>query len=175
MKNKIKRNVIFSQNEEVYKEFPKLKARDYLCQIIITNKRLIIYTYGKFINNKRKVKIRGMNEVERKSISNLEYFLEYKKNNFWVRFIGLIFIIAAGLLAYGYYKSLLALPVLPFENIIYYALSGLILIIGLILVFRVKKTLYFKAVSGFNNLVELELKATKYNELALKYIASKFY
>ncbi|MFA7561304.1 MAG: hypothetical protein WCY80_04315 [Candidatus Izemoplasmatales bacterium] len=175
MKNNIKRNVIFSPGEEVYKEFPKLKARDYLCQIIITNKRLIIYTYGKFTSNKRKVKIRGMNEVERKSITNLEYYLEYKKNNFWVRFIGLIFIIAAALLAYGYYAALLNLPALPNANIIYYGLSGIILLFGLILVFRVKKTLYFKAVSGFNNMVELELKATKYNELALKYIASKFY
>ena len=116
-----------------------------------------------------------MNEVERKSITNLEYYLEYKKNNFWVRFIGLIFIIAAALLAYGYYAALLNLPALPNANIIYYGLSGIILLFGLILVFRVKKTLYFKAVSGFNNMVELELKATKYNELALKYIASKFY
>jgi len=175
MKNNIKRNVIIGPNEEVYKEFPKLKARDYLCQIIITSKRLIIYTYGKFTSNKRKIKIRGMNEVERKSITNLEYYLEYKKNNFWVRFIGLLFIIASVLFAYGYYAALLNIPAYPYDNYLNYAVSGFILLIGLVMVFKIKKTLYLKAVSGFNNLVELELKPTKYNELALKYIASKFY
>jgi len=176
MKNNIKKNVLLSPNEEIYKEFPKLKGRDYFCQVILTTKRLIIYTHGNIITQSRKTKKRGMQEVELKSINHLEYFLEYNKNSFTVRLIGFIFFIGSIIFAYGIFAGLLDfIPVYQYDYIINYVVSGLLLLLGFFMMFRVQKILHFKVLSGFSVPTELELKPTKYNELALKYLASKFY
>jgi cytochrome c biogenesis protein CcdA len=175
MKNDIKQNIMINNDEEIYKEFPKLKGRDYFCQIVLTTKRLVIYTQGNTITKNRKTKKRGMNEIELKSINHLEYYLEYTKNSFFIRLLGFVLLLGSLILAYGIYQSLLTVPVYPYSYIINYAILGLVLIIGLFLLFRVKKVLYFKVISGFNIITELELQPTKYNELALKYLASKFY
>lgn len=175
MKNNIKQNIMINNDEEIYKEFPKLKGRDYFCQVVLTTKRLIIYTEGNTMTKNRKIKKRGMNEIELKSINHLEYYLEYIKNSFFVRLIGFVFIIGSLILAYGVYKNLLTVPVYAYSYIINYVILGLLLILGLFLLFNIRKVLYFKVISGFNIATELELKPTKYNELALKYLASKFY
>lgn len=175
MKNDIKQNIMINNDEEIYKEFPKLKGRDYFCQIVLTTKRLVIYTQGNTITKNRKTKKRGMNEIELKSINHLEYYLEYTKNSFFIRLLGFVLLLGSLILAYGIYQSLLTVPVYPYSYIINYVILGLVLIIGLFLLFRVKKVLYFKVISGFNIITELELQPTKYNELALKYLASKFY
>ena len=109
------------------------------------------------------------------SISHSEYYLEYIKNSFLVKLIGFIFAIGALILAYGIYQQLITVPVYQYSGILNYVILGLVFIIGLVLMFRIKKILYFKVLSGFNVGTELELKPTKYNELALKYLASKFY
>jgi len=178
MKNDIKKNIIIANGEEIIKEFPKLKGLGFFCQVILTTKRLIIYTQSTASNRNRKVKKRGMNEIELKSISHSEYYIEFIKNSFFVRFIGFVFFIGAFILAWGVYKNLLAfLPGLGTStyNIIYYVFSGLLLILGLILMFKIRKILFFKIISGFNIETELELKPTTYNELSVKFIASKFY
>lgn len=175
MKNNVRQNILIGNDEEIYKEFPKLKGIDYFCQVVITNKRLIIYTQGNNITSNRKVKKRGMKEIELNSISHSEYYLEYIKNSFLVKLIGFIFAIGALILGYGIYQQLITVPVYQYSGILNYVILGLVFIIGLVLMFRIKKILYFKVLSGFNVGTELELKPTKYNELALKYLASKFY
>lgn len=175
MKDNINKNITIGVGEEVYKDFPKLKGRDYVCQVVLTNKRLIIYTKGNSISSNRKITKRGMTEVELKSINHMEYFLEFVKNSFFVRLLGFVFMISAVILGYGIFQDILAAPVYPYSQYLNYAALGLTFIIGTILMFRVKKVLSFKVVSGFNLATELKLMPTKYNELALQYLASRFY
>jgi hypothetical protein len=175
MKNDIKKNVLLSPDEEIYKEFPKLKGRDYFCQVILTTKRLIIYTHGNMITQSRTTKKRGMQEIELKSINHLEYFLEYNKNSFAVRLIGFILFIGSIIFGYGIFRNLISIPAYQYDYIINYTAAGFFMLIGLYMMFRVRKVLHFKVLSGFSIPTELKLKPTKYNELALKYLASKFY
>ncbi|MGD9964013.1 MAG: hypothetical protein AB7E16_02125 [Candidatus Izemoplasmatales bacterium] len=175
MKNNIKKNIIVGKDEKIYKEFPKLKGNDYFCQLVLTNKRMIIYTQGHAFTSNRKVKKRGMNEIELKSINHMEYFIEYTKNSFFVKLIGFVLLLASLIGAYGIYQNLLNVPSYPYSYILNYIALGLVLILGLVLMFRVKRILYFKVTSGFNIETEIELKPTKYNELAIKYVASKVY
>jgi cytochrome c biogenesis protein CcdA len=120
------------------------------------------------------VKKRSMSEIELKSISHSEYSLIYK-GSFFLKLLGFILAIGSLILAYGIFRQLLTVPTYQYSEILNYVVLSLIMIIGLVLMFRIKKFLYFKVISGFNVLTELELKPTKYNELALKYLASKFY
>ncbi len=175
MKNSVLKNVIIDSGEKVYKDFPKLSGKDFFCQIVLTTKRLIIYTYGNMIAKGRKVKKRGMNEIELKSITHLEYYLEYVKHALWVRILGFVLVLASFGLAYAIYASLLTIPAYPYSSILNYVGAGLILLIGLFMVFKIQKTLYFQVKSGLNDTTRLALKANKYNELALKYLASKLY
>lgn len=175
MKNNINKNIMIANDEEVYKEFPKLKGRGYFCQVVITTKRLIIYTQGNSMSSNRKIKKRGMNEIELKSVTNTEYYLQYIKNSFFVRLIGFVFLIGSLILGYGIYQELLDIPAYQYSEIINYVVLGIVFLLGILLMFYIKKILFFRVVSGFNIITELELQPTKYNELALKYIASKFY
>ena len=175
MKNDIKKNILIDTDEKIYKEFPKLKGLGHFCQITLTTKRLIIFTEGFRVTKYRKTKKRGLNQIELKSITNMEYYLEYIRHTFFARLIGFVFAIGAIILAYGIYANIVTAPAYAYSGYINYGLLGLLLIIGLIMMFGVKKILLFKVTSGFNNLTELSLKPNKYNELALRYLASKFF
>lgn len=175
MKNNVLKNVIIDSSEKVYKDFPKLSGKDFFCQIVLTTKRLIIYTYGNMTAKGRKVKKRGMNEIDLKSITHIEYYLEYVKHALWVRILGFVLALASLALAYVIYAQIITIPVYPYSSILNYVAAGLILVISLIMMFKVQKTLYFIVKSGLNDTTRLSLKANKYNELALKYLASKFY
>jgi cytochrome c biogenesis protein CcdA len=105
----------------------------------------------------------------------MEYYLEYIRHSFFTRLIGFVFAVGAIILAYGIYANIVTAPTYAYSGYINYGALGLLLIIGLIMMFGVKKILFFKVTSGFNNLSELSLKPNKYNELALRYLASKFF
>lgn len=175
MKNDIKKNILIDSDEKIYKEFPKLKGLGHFCQVTLTTKRLIIFTEGFRVTKYRKVKKRGLNQIELKSINSMEYYLEFIKHSFFTRLIGFVFSIGAIILAYGIYANLVTAPTYIYSGYINYGALGILLLIGLIMIFGVKKILFFKVTSGFNNLTELRLKPNKYNELALKYLASKFF
>ena len=174
MKNNVRQNILIGNDEEIYKEFPKLKGIDYFCQVVITNKRLIIYTQKNSAKSSTKVKKRSMIEIELKSISYSEYSLESKKP-FIINLIGFILAIGAVILAYGIYKQIITVPVYQYSEILNFVSLGLVFMIGLVLLLRIKSFLKLKVISGFNITTELKLKPTKYNDLALKYLASKFY
>ncbi|MFA7076090.1 MAG: hypothetical protein WC152_05420 [Candidatus Izemoplasmatales bacterium] len=175
MKNDIKKNILIADDEKIYKEFPKLSGIDSICQVIITTKRLIIYTQGHLITSNRKVKKRSMNDIDLKSITHTEYYLEYIKNSFFIKLLGFVLTVGAFVLAYGVFKKLLNVPTYTYSYILNYVILFFFLIIGLVLMLKVKKILYFKVISGFNIITELQLRPTKYNEEALRYLASKFY
>ena len=175
MKNNIKQNILIGKDEEIYKEFPKLKGIDYFCQVVVTTRRLIIYSQKNAITSNSKVKKREMKEIELKSISHMEYSLVYNSNSFIVKLLGFILAVGSIILAYGIFQNLVNVPVYAYSGILNYVILGLVFLIGLVMILKIRRVLYFKVISGFNIPTELELKPTKYNELALKYLASKFY
>ncbi len=176
MKNNILRNIKIDSNEKVYKEFRKIKAKGHYCEILLTTRRVIFYSHGKFLTRGKKIKKRGMNEIDIKSVRQLEYFIEYVKNNIWVRIIGLILTLGALYLGYAFYMGIIHLTSLvPYQPYTKYGLVGLIILIGMLMMFIVRKTLYLKIVSGLQDKTTIKFKANKYNELAIRYIASKIH
>ncbi|MBI9010190.1 MAG: hypothetical protein JEZ05_09220 [Tenericutes bacterium] len=173
MKNNVLNNIKLDRNEKIYKDFRKLNAKGYSCQIVLTTKRLVIYSKGLFRVRGTKRKQKRMNEIDLNSIHRLEYYIEYVKNNIWLRLIG--FILFAGAMAAGYvlYMGIIAVPAsIPFLPYSKYVAAGVMAVIGLILMFNVKKTLYLN-IEAVNSKTTLKFDVNKYNELAIRYLASK--
>ncbi len=173
MKRNVLNNIQLDSNEKVYKAFRKINAKGYSCQILLTTKRLIIYSRG-FLRGGRRTKQKRMNEIDLNSIHKLEYYIEYTKNNPWVRLIGFVLFLAA--LAAGYFLYMGRIPVpasIPFQPASKYAAVGFLVFITLIMMFRVDKTLFVLINTGLNDRTTLKLDVNKYNELAIRYLASK--
>lgn len=173
MKRDILKNIQLDNKEKIYKDFRKLKAKGYMCQIVLTTKRLIIYSFGIAMSRGKKTKQKRMNEIDLHSIHRLEYYIEYLKNSIWVRLIGFLLLIAGIAGAYFFYMGRISLPaVIPYSPYNKYILSGLISFIGLLMMFTISKTLYLNITSE-NNKTTLKFKVNKYNETAIRYLASK--
>jgi hypothetical protein len=173
MKNNVLKNITLDRGEKIYKDFRKLNAKGYSCQIVLTTKRLIIYSKGLAISRGKKAKQKRMNEIDLNAIHRLEYYIEYVKNNIWVRLIG--FLLFVGAIAAGYFLYMGTIPVpasIPFLPYSKYAAAGFLAFIGLIMTFRIRKTLYLVIEAG-NGKTTLKFDVNKYNELAIRYLASK--
>ncbi len=176
MKNNVIRNVTLDVNEKILKDFRRLKAKRRFCQIMLTTKRLIIYTDGMSLSRGRRVKRKMMNETDLHSIHQFEYYIDFQKHRIWARILGFVLFLAAIGGAYvNFANILIAFPVYPYSEIGNYAALGLIAIIGLIMWLRVGKTLYVKIKSGLNDVSTLALEANKYNELTARYLGSKIH
>jgi hypothetical protein len=173
MKNNIQKNVTLDPNEKVLKDFPKLRAKSSFAQIMLTTKRLIIYTFGVASNKGRRVRRKMMHETDLRAVNQFEYYIDYSRNPVWARILGfLLFALGIGG-AYAVYANLYAFPVYPYSEYGNYAIAAIIAFIGLRLLFRLRKALSVKIKYGLNDIFSLYLKVTKYNELAIRYIASK--
>lgn len=175
MKKDILKNIQLDRGEQVFKDFRKMNGKGYSCQILMTTRRLIIYTHGLFMSRGRKAKQKRMNEISLKTVHRFEYYIEYIKNNIWVRLIGFVLFLAALFAGYMLYMGRITIPssYLPYQPYTKYAAVGLVVLITLLLMFRVRKTLYVNINSGSNEKTTIKLDANKYNEIAIKYIASK--
>ena len=175
MKKNIIKNITLDKGEKVYKDFKKMNAKGYACQILLTTKRLIIYSNGMILSRGRKAKRKRMNEIDINSIHRLEYYIESIKNRVWVRIIGLLVFAGALYAGYALYMGTISVPTtaLPYQPYTTYAAAGFLGFIGLIMLFRVSKTLYLKINSGANEKTVEKFDVNKYNELAVRYIASK--
>jgi len=174
MKNNILKNIKLDNEEKIYKDFRKLNAKGFSCQILLTTKRMIIYSHGMFLSRGRKAKQKRMNEIKISTINRVEYYIEYVKNRFWVRLLGLLLL--GGVLYAGYllYMGTIPVPdVIPFQPYIKYITVGVLSFIMLILMFRVRKTLYLSLSIGNSDKVILKFDVNRYNETAIKFIASK--
>ncbi|MCK4552218.1 MAG: hypothetical protein KAU02_04810 [Tenericutes bacterium] len=174
MKKNILKNITLDRGEKVYKDFRKINAKGYSCQILLTTKRLIIFSKGMVLSRGKKARHKRMNEIDLNSIHRLEYYIEYIKYNIWVRLIG--FLIFAGALFAGYMLYMGKIPVpasIPYLPYTKYAAAGLIALIGVFMMVRVSKTLYLKINSGTNEKTIEKFDVNKYNELTVRYIASK--
>jgi len=175
MKNNIMKNIQLDNREKIYKDFRKLNAKGYRCQIVLTTKRLIIYSKSSWKLSGRRLKRKHMNEIDLNSIHRLEYYTDYIKNNIWIRLIGFLVFLAG--LAAGYFLFMGRIPVpsfvpaytLPYAK---YAFAGLIALIGLTMLFKTSKTLHLK-IEDRQSTTHERFDVSKYNELAIRYIASK--
>ncbi|MFA5466978.1 MAG: hypothetical protein WC251_03915, partial [Candidatus Izemoplasmatales bacterium] len=80
MKNNIQKNVTLDPNEKVLKDFPKLRAKSSFAQIMLTTKRLIIYTFGVASNKGRRVRRKMMHETDLRAVNQFEYYIDYSRN-----------------------------------------------------------------------------------------------
>lgn len=174
MKNDILKNITLDKGEKVYKDFRKMNAKGYSCQILLTTKRLIIFSNKMVLSKGKRAKRKRMNEIDLNSIHRMEYYIEYIKNNIWVRLIGFILMLGALFAGYLLYMGRIPVPdIIPFQPYIKYVAVGLVVFICLLMMFTIRKTLYLVINSGANEKTVEKLDVNKYNELAVRYIASK--
>lgn len=174
MKNDILKNITLDRGEKVYKDFRKMNAKGYSCQIMLTTKRLIIYSNKMVLSRGKKAKRRRMNEIDLNSIHRMEYYIEYIKNNIWLRLIGFILFLGSLFAGYMLYMGRIPVPdIIPFQPYSKYITVGILVLISLLMMFTVHKTLYLVINSGTNEKTIEKLDVNKYNELAVRYIASK--
>lgn len=177
VKKNIQGNVIMQKNEVIQKNFKDMKAKRKFCSIMLTNKRLIIYTFGQEIEKGKKVRRRIMNEIDIRSIHRFEYFLEYPRGNGFKKFIGALLIVIFAALAYGNYSGLLQayVPIVGPYWMYVYGACGFFAFIGLLIFFKNRTTLMLKIKSGLEEKTTLQFFPTKRNEEALKYVAAKIH
>jgi len=176
MKNDISRNVSLNSGEKVVKHFTKLQAIGMNAQIMLTTKRLIIYTQGIALSKGKKVKRKMMNEIDLSSIHRFEYYQDSKKYPGFIRFLGLVLFLGAAAGFYLYFKGSLTLPAYPYQMIYTdYAAFAIIALFSLMLMFHTKKLLKANVKSGLQETTSLTLDSNKYNELALRYLAGKIH
>jgi hypothetical protein len=173
MKNNILKNVTLDTNEKIMKDFRKLKAKRRFCQIMLTTKRLIIYSIGASLSEGRKVKRRKMSETNLHAIHQFEYYIDYSRNRIWVRLIGFLLFVGAIVGGYILLRNLWTPPVYPYSQIGNWVILGVVALIGLLLWLKIRKTLFIKIKSDLNDVTTIVLKVNKYNELTARYLASK--
>lgn len=173
MKNNILKNVTLDLSEKILKDFRKLKAKRRFCQIMLTTKRLIVYSMGPSLSEGRRVKRRKMSETNLNAIHQFEYYIDYSRNRFWVRLIGFLLVIAAIGGAYVLIRHLWTPPAYPYSAIGNWVILGIVALIGLWIWLKVRKTLYIKIKSDLHDVTTIVLQVNKYNELTARYLASK--
>lgn len=176
MKKDISRNVTLGSDERVIKHFKNLKAVGTDAQVMLTTKRLIIYTKGMALNRGKKVRQKLMNEIDLHSIHRFEYFEEETKNPIIIRLIGLVIFAMFAYSFYLYFLGDLLIPAYPSQTIYTdYVGFGIPILIGLLLIFHTKKRLYMKVKSGLQEMTTLRFYSNKYNELSLRFLAGKIH
>lgn len=176
MKDNITKNVTLSSSEQVIKHFKKLDAVNTYAQVMLTSKRLIIYTKARLLSKGRHVQQKMMNEIDLKSIHRFEYYIETHRHPLLIRILGLILFGAASYLVYILYSGQFQIPAYPYQNVYTdYGIAAIVMIIGLILMFSAKSILYLRIKSGLEEKTALLLHANKYNELACRFLAGKIH
>jgi hypothetical protein len=177
VKNNIARNVVLQKGETVQKDFKTLKAIGTYCAMMLTTRRLIVYTFGPDTERGRRIRRRKMDEIDLRSIHRFEYYLDYHRVNIVVRLLGLIFFFAGATAAYMNYTRQLETYIPAVAPYWYYVFGGaaLLAIVGLTLMFKNKKVLFLKIRSGMDDKLALRFTPDKVNEDALRYIAGKIH
>jgi hypothetical protein len=187
MNRNLVKQIKLAKGEKIYYDFNKLKGKNNDARIVLTTNRIIIYNDGIYYEKKRKIRRKGINEIERDTITHIEYYLEYRKSSQIAKFIGLIVLIAGALLALLNFDGYEALPYISssaflisgrmilIQDAFYYGIAAIFIITALIVIFKAKKTLFFRVVSGHVDDYTIELKKNKYNEEAIRRLSTKLY
>jgi hypothetical protein len=177
LKNKLIRNVNLEKTETLLREFRNMPSKSRLCSMLVTNHRLIIYTYGRELVKGRYVRRQAMNEIELSSIHRYEYFYESIYFKVLLRMFGLLLFLGGAFVAVANYMGALSITIPGFVVEWYYPyVAGLLLVfLGMHLMFHNSKTLYLKIKSGHAEVTALDFQPRKVNEEALKYIAGRIH
>ena len=118
MNRNLLKTIRLAKNEKVFYDFKKLKGKNSDSRIVLTTNRIIVYDDGVYFEKKRKVRRQGINEIQRSTITHIEYFVEYLKSTYIATVIGLILFLAGGLLGVlwftGFTARKEAKKILPF-------------------------------------------------------------
>lgn len=177
VKNKITRNVNLDRGEVIQKEFKNLKVKNKVCSMLLTDRRLVVYTFGPELVKGRRVKRRVMNEIDLKSIHRFEYYYEFQNRSVLARVIGFIAFVIAAVLAYGTYSGLVFqyIPSVATYGIYLYVAAALLAAIGLSVVFATDKKLVLQIRSGMEEKTDLLFYPNKANEFAIRFIAGRIH
>jgi len=177
VKNKITRNIMLNSGEVIVKEFKNLKAKNKICSMLLTDSRLIIYTFGPELVKGRRVRRQVMNEIELKSIHRFEYFYEFHNRSVVLRIIGLLLFLVGAYLAYANYSGTVRGYFPQFAPYWLYVYGAAIVVatIGLSMIFSTDKVLFLLIRSGMEEKTNLLFLPTKDNELSLRFIAGRIH
>lgn len=177
VKNKITRNIMLNSGEVIVKEFKNLKAKNKICSMLLTDSRLIIYTFGPELVKGRRVRRQVMNEIELKSIHRFEYFYEFHNRSVVLRIIGLLLFLVGAYLAYANYSGTVHgyFPQFDAYWMYVYGVAILVATIGLSMIFSTDKVLFLLIRSGMEEKTNLLFLPTKDNELSLRFIAGRIH
>jgi len=177
VKNRITRNVNLDRGETIQKEFKSLKAKDKFCSMMLTDKRLIIYTYGREIVKGRRVKRQIMNEIDLRSIHRFEYYYEFHNKSVFLRGFGLFLFVLGLVMAYTNYAGIIHNVWPQFDGYFPYifGIAAILATIGLFIIFSTDKVLILQMKSGLEEKTTLLFFPTKENELALRFIAGRIH
>ncbi len=177
MKNRITRNVSLENGEVIQKEFRNLKAKNKQCSILVTDRRLIIYTFGPELSKGKRVRRQVMNEIDLRSIHRFEYFYEIQARSVAFRLFGLILFLSGLILAYLTYIGQFPFDLVQSSLSMAFAFGfcGILVILGISIVLSTVKVLILSMKSGLEEKTTLLFYPTKENELCLRYIAGKIH
>jgi Zn-dependent protease with chaperone function len=168
------KNITLDKREKIFKDFRNINAKGYSCQMLITTKRLVIYSNGVVNSRGKRAKQKRMNEIDLNSIHRLEYYIETTRPHFFIRILGLLIFVGAAYAGYLLYMGRIAVPAsIPWQPYIKYVASGFLAFLGLLIMLTKNKILYLKIISGADQKTIEKLDVNRYNELAVRYIASK--
>lgn len=187
MNRNLVKHMKLAKGEKIYYDFNKLKGKQNDARIVLTTNRVIIYNDGIYYEKKRRIRRKGINEIQRDTITHIEYYLEYMKSSQIAKFIGLIVFILGALLAVLNFGDFESLPYISnsavvvsgmtvlIQDAFYYGISAIFIIGALITIFHARKTLFFRIVSGHVDDYTIQLKKNKYNEEAIRRLSTKLY
>lgn len=176
MKMRIQKNIVLQQNEKILRDYHDLKAIRLFCSLLVTNKRLVIFKIDPHFKDKGKwVKRKSMDELDLRSIHRFEHYLEYARGTGLRHFFGFLLVILFAAVGYGVYSGLLFdyLAVVEPYRLYLFGGSGVLIALGLVLLFTSRKFLAVTIKSGFEEKISLQFVPNKRNEEAIKYIAGQ--
>ncbi|MCK7487896.1 MAG: hypothetical protein MZU97_22210 [Bacillus subtilis] len=131
MKNKLIRNVNLEKSETLLREFRNMPSKSRLCSMLVTNHRLIVYTYGRELVKGRYVRRQAMNEIELKfAFIGTNIFTNPSISKSLFRFFGLLLFLGGAFLAVANYMGALTVTIPGFVVEWYYPyVAGLLIVL----------------------------------------------
>ncbi len=175
MRNNVAKNVILEKGESIQREFINMPMKGRNGSILVTNKRLVIYTRGLARVRGKTVRRMMMNEIDLASIHRFEYFYDARHVHWFFQLIGLAFILAGigfiGVIYLGYLT--ITIPGLVMQWYYPYVVGFIAVLLGFIFLTATTRALSMVIKSGTTEETKLEFYPRESNEKALRYIAGR--
>jgi len=175
LRNRVSKNVTLEKGESIQKEFLNMPMKGRNGSILVTNKRLVIYTSGMTRVRGRMVRRMMMNEIDLASIHRFEYFYDVRHLHWLFRLIGFLFLLGGAGLAGAVYTGYLTItiPGIVMQWYYPYAAGAFLAFLGLVLLTATLRALSMVIKSGTTEETKLEFFPRESNEKALRYLAGR--